>query len=422
MSHPSQPSRRDFVRLVGLGVGLAPLASCGESSSPRDAACAVLDPTSTSVLVSVWARRARGATIELRSGEAVMTAAMELSASGAGAIELDALAPGTHYELTVTTDDGVVLGPHVARTAPADADQAPLVIAVIADVDPSPEFDTDLVDHVVAAQPDLLVSLGDFPYTDNGPRAETLDVYRERHVEIRTLPKVRTLLEAAPLYAIYDDHEFRNNWDAAFVASERSRYDAAMIAWDEFFPVRDRGAEVRYRSWRWGAHAECFLLDTRRFRADNAAPDDANKTMLGAAQKQWLIDGLARSTATFKLVFTSVPLGFGTGDDHWSAFTVERDQILDAIVGVPGVLFVAADQHWFASHRHAHGVREIQVGPLARGVATPGPLEDGVVFRAARFNVGLIEISADRLVVVGLGVGGERFYEETLTAADLTPR
>src|SRR5205085_10549571 len=140
----------------------------------------------------------------------------------------------------------------------------------------------DLATHVVAAAPDLLVSIGDFPYTDNGPVAETLEAYRDRHAEIRRLPKVRAILEAAPLYAIYDDHEFRNNWDAAFVAKEPSRYAAAMTVWDEFFPIRSAVGEVRYRSWRWGANVECFLLDCRRFRSADAAPDDANKTMLGA--------------------------------------------------------------------------------------------------------------------------------------------
>jgi len=32
--------------------------------------------------------------------------------------------------------------------------------------------------------------------------------------------------------------------------------------------------------------------------------------MLGDVQRAWLIDGIKRSTATFKLVFTSVPLDF----------------------------------------------------------------------------------------------------------------
>jgi alkaline phosphatase D len=415
------PSRRDFVRLVGAGAA-STLVGCGDNLSRRDAVSAILEPTSDSLVVAVWARDARVATIELRDGDRVTTVRLELAASGSGAIDIADLTPATSYEIAITTSDGLRLGPHVVRTAPRDDDPRPVRIAVFADVDPNPEFETDLVAHVIAAQPDLLVSLGDFPYTDNGPIAETLEAYRERHAEIRALPKVRALLEAAPLRAIYDDHEFRNNWDAGFVAAEASRYAAAMTVWDEFFPVRDAAGEIRFRSWRWGANTECFLLDCRRFRSANGALDDVQKTMLGAPQRQWFLDGITRSAATFKVVFTSVPLGFGTGDDHWSTFRTERDAILDALVGISGVVFVAADQHFFAAHRHVHGVREFQIGPLARGIASPGPIEPGVVFRAESYNVGLLDITADRLVVTGLGPGGERFYEETLSPDDLTPR
>ena len=45
----------------------------------------------------------------------------------------------------------------------------PVRIAVSADIDPSPEFDSDLLAQLAAASPELFVSLGDFPYTDNGP-------------------------------------------------------------------------------------------------------------------------------------------------------------------------------------------------------------------------------------------------------------
>jgi phosphodiesterase/alkaline phosphatase D-like protein len=224
------------------------------------------------------------------------------------------------------------------------------------------------------------------------------------------------------LRAIYDDHEFRNNWDADFATAEATRYGAAMAVWDEFFPVRGATGDVRYRRWRWGAHAECFLLDCRRFRSANAAPDDAQKTMLGAAQRAWFLDAIARSTATFKLVFTSVPLDFGVGVDHWAGFTRERQLIFDALLGIPGVVFFSGDQHWLGVHRHAYGIREFQIGPLCRGIGVPGPLAPGVLLRAEQYNVGLVDVDAERLVFTAIGPGGGVLYEETLTADQLTPR
>jgi hypothetical protein len=413
-----EPTRRELLQLVGVGVaGMA--VGCGVRSPPNEA-IAVLEPDAGSFLVAVWTSQgASEATIEVRTAGILMGEATVALTDGIGTGAIDGLTADTHYEVTIVLGRQRV-GPYRVRTAPRPDDPRPVRVAISADIDPNPQFDSGMLDALVAADPELYISIGDFPYTDNGPPAVTVPQYRARHVEVRTHPPVRNLLEACGMRAIYDDHEFANNWDAGVVAAEGDRYAAAMQTWDEFFPVRAAG-EIKYRSWRWGAHLECFLLDCRRFRSANAAPDDAQKTMLGMTQRQWLIDGVTRSTAPFKLILTSVPLDFGVGDDHWATFQTERDAMFAALIGTPGVLFVSGDQHWFASHRHAFGIREMQIGPIARGIGVPGPAAPGVVFRAPRYNAGLVEIDGDRLTFSGLGADGERFYSETVTAADLTP-
>lgn len=416
----ADPSRRAFLRMVGTG-GASLALGCGDPA-PAELAAAILEPSSDALLVSVWARGAREATIELSGGGAELVRVVPIAASGTGVLDLRGLPPGTAHELTVRAGD-LRAGPYRAATAPRDDDPRPIRLAIAADVDPSAEFDSDLTGHLVDTRPELLVSLGDFPYADNGPPAVTAAEFRERHAEVRTLGKVRALLEAMPVRAIYDDHELVNDWDARTAAAEPARHAAGLAVWDEFFPLRDAAGDVRYRSWRWGAHAECFLLDCRRFRSASSDPDGPAKTMLGAAQRAWLTGALARSAATFKLVFTSVPLDFGsTGDDPWSGFPTERQAIFDAVLGIPGVVFFSADQHWFAAHRHAYGIREFQVGPLARDLRDPPPAAPGVLFRARRYNAGLVDIDGDRLTIAGLGADGARFYEETLTADELTPR
>ena len=72
-------------------------------------------------------------------------------------------------------------------------------------------------------------------------------------------------------------------------------------------------------------------------------------------------------------------------------------------------------------HRHDRGIREFQVGPLARGIGMPGAAPPGVLFRGERYNFGLVDIDGDQLTFSGVGVGGEVFYKETLGASDLTP-
>jgi len=415
--------RREWLRLVGAGA--ASLAtSCGDNLPPRPATtiAAVLEPTQDGFLVALYDEYEDRVAVEVRdaAGDMVTATIVELAPHGVAAI--DGLESASDYEVFVLQLDRAPLGPFRVRTAPTDDDPRAVRIAVSADYDPHPSFESTLIDHVLAAEPDLFVSLGDFPYCDNGP-AVVQDVagYRLRHVQARSSKALRLLHGGVGVRSIYDDHEFRNDWNPEFVAREGSRYASAIQVWDEFFPLRDVAGEVRYRSWRYGANVECFLLDCRRFRSATSDPDTALKTMLGATQRQWLQDGVRASTAAFKLIFTSVPLDYGIGFDHWKGYTTEREELLAALVGVPGVLFVSGDQHYFAAHVHSHGVREFQVGPIARGIGPFGDALPGVLFRAGRYNAGLFDIDGDELRVIGLGDDGEQFYEETFTPSDLRP-
>jgi len=413
-----EPTRRELLQLAVAAWS----AGCLREPRGRIApvTTAVLEPDHASFLVAIATpRRVAEATVEIRGRRAVRTVRAAL-VDGIAAVEITDLAPDTAYEVTVLVDAGRG-GTHRVRTAPRPDDPRPVRLAIIADVDPRPEFVSGLFDALVAEAPELIIAIGDFPYADEGTPQHSVAQYRARHAAVRGHPDVRAVLEAAGVRAIYDDHEYGNDWDRALAEADPAAYAAALRVWDEFFPLRTTG-EIRYRSWRWGANLECFLLDCRRFRGRNAAPDDAAKTMLGATQRAWLRDGVARSTATFKLILTSVPLDFGVGDDHWAAYTTERDALFAELVDVPGVVFVSGDQHWFAAHRHAYGIREMQIGPLARGLGTPGPTAPGVLFRAVRYNAGLIELDAEHLTLAGLGADGERFYSETLDVAALTPR
>ena len=88
-------------------------------------------------------------------------------------------------------------------------------------------------------------------------------------------------------------------------------------------------------------------------------------------------------------------------------------------MGTTGILFFSGDQHYFAAYSHAYGLREFQVGPLARGLGTPGRDGPGVRFREVRYNFGLLDITADTLTVQGVGPGGVVFYKETFSPEQL---
>jgi alkaline phosphatase D len=412
--------RRQFIQTTGAGVvAAAGLRGCGDNVVPRIGA--IFDVEIDRALV--WVGGAPGATVDIvaidEAGATRASAVVPLGDAGTGVVELAGLAPGQRHRVVV---DGAEAA-FSFSTAPPDDDVRPVRIAWSGDLDLDPEFASGILDTLRATEPAVFVSLGDWPYADNGPAPEDLAGYRDRHRIAREDPGTQAMLRAMSVRAIYDDHEVLNDWDAATIAALPQRHADGLRAWDEYFPVRGATADARYRRWRWGAHVECFLLDCRRYRAPKAALDDATKTMLGQAQRQWLVDGLGASTARWKLVFTTVPLDFGGTTEFWAYYATERAWLFDAIVasGITGVLFLSADQHWFASHRHAHGFRELQAGPLARGLPTPPAPVPGVLAQVADYNFGVLDIDRTAIRARCIDHTGAIRHDETLTLAELTP-
>jgi alkaline phosphatase D len=135
--------------------------------------------------------------------------------------------------------------------------------------------------------------------------------------------------------------------------------------------------------------SELFIVDTRQYRTSNRTRDGAGKTMLGAAQRQWLVDAVARSSATWKVIVSSVPFSIARGwpfGDSWArrsvlgydtGFAAERDALFRELAarGVDRVVALVADAHYgaFMTHRPLPGfeVHELIAGPLAASTKTP---------------------------------------------------
>ena len=102
-----------------------------------------------------------------------------------------------------------------------------------------------------------------------------------------------------------------------------------------------------------------FLLDGRYYRTD---PRIEHPSMLGPAQKRWLLDKLKASTGTFKVLASPVPWTFGAkpgsqrsstlgqvsgAQDTWQGFPAEREEIFGFIEKerIEGVYLISADRH-----------------------------------------------------------------------------
>ncbi|MFE4837518.1 alkaline phosphatase D family protein [Arthrobacter sp. NPDC056691] len=193
-------------------------------------------------------------------------------------------------------------------------------------------------------QPDLVLHLGDYQYEykkgsyvtgggnvrdHEGPETVTLENYRQRHAQYKADADLQAAHAAAPWLVVWDDHEVDNNWadevpenaDPAQLndtaANFRKRRAAAFQAYYENMPLRapsmPSGADMKiYRTVQWGQLANFHMMDTRQYRDDQLAGDGWRKnvqerlaedrTITGAQQEQWLLDGFRKSKARWDLL------------------------------------------------------------------------------------------------------------------------
>ena len=161
------------------------------------------------------------------------------------------------------------------------------------------------------------------------------------------------------------------------------RADAYRAFW-EHLPLRraqrPQGPDMLlHRRLAFGDLVDVHLLDTRRFRSDQdpAHPRDPSRTLLGAEQRAWLWDGLARPGGRWNVLaqqvfFAPRDLAPGSGvaldEDSWDDCAVERDALRDRLVAArtPNPVILTGDVH---AH-HACDVLADFTDPDSRPVAT----------------------------------------------------
>ncbi len=278
---------------------------------------------------------------------------------------------------------------------------------------------------MLAADPDVFLHSGDRIYADNpiSPEiqlddgtiwknlvtpakakvAETLEDFRGNFAYNLLDEHVRRFHATVPMIAQWDDHEVHNNWYPGQVLDD-PRYgerrvavlaERARQAIREYTPMR--GPNI-HRSLRYGP-LEIFVLDARTFRGPNGANrEEAPVPVLGAAQLSWLHRALAASTATWKVIACTMPLGlvipdpvgqegFSNGGGPPLGRELEMAGILRFIKEqrIANVLWLTADVHYAAAH-HYDPKRarftdfmpfwELVAGPLHAGTFGPSDLDE----------------------------------------------
>ena len=116
---------------------------------------------------------------------------------------------------------------------------------------------TSIFMEMASRKPDLVLFLGDFPYTRRGEKKEV----RDGNKRLRSIVGFRELTASTPTYGIYDDHDFGpNDCDGT-----HANADEALAAFKEYWPNPSYALPDNkgiYCSFVVG-DVEFFLLDGR---------------------------------------------------------------------------------------------------------------------------------------------------------------
>ncbi len=243
---------------------------------------------------------------------------------------------------------------------------------------------------MVAAQPDLVVQLGDYIYensyaqfpkvrTFDTPEPTDLDGYRRRHAIYKSDPDLREAHRLAPWVVTWDDHEVENDYadlanlkalDPVVFARRRA---AAYQAYFEHLPVRPSlwtrpdGPRL-YRRLAWGDLVSMPVLDGRQYRSVQACnppgqsgnrprrdcPDlaAADRTMLGAAQEAWLDETLRAEHGRWTLlaqqtVVAPIETPEGVMSDQWDGYAAARERLMRSLArpSVRNAVVLSGDIH-----------------------------------------------------------------------------
>ncbi|PTH84563.1 alkaline phosphatase [Streptomyces sp. A244] len=228
--------------------------------------------------------------------------------------------------------------------------------------------------------------------------ATTLADYRLRYALYKSDPDLQAAHAQHPFVVTWDDHETENNYAGAYDEKGSApeeflvRRAAAYRAYWENQPLRaeqlPNGPDARlYRRLTWGSLAQFDILDTRQYRSDQAysdrphAPgaesDDPARTLTGADQERWLLDGWQKSNALWHVLPQQVCFSQRKFDlteparvsmDAWDGYRASRDRVMAGAkaAGVSNLMVLTGDVHV----GYAFDIKENFDDPASKTVGT----------------------------------------------------
>jgi alkaline phosphatase D len=400
----SDPSRRTFLSLTGAAMALAfttnladpwTARSRGGDGYPFQLGVASGDPLPDSVIL--WTRLAvrpleplggmpygrikvdweiaedRAFTRRARHGSAWATPEYGHSVH----VDVRGLRPGREYFYRFRTG-GEISPVGRTKTAPAARSSPERLLMAFASCASWPDGFYTAYRHLANENADVILHLGDYIYeygiaasggTRNTPvpdqlrvQCDTLDRYRIQYGLYKSDPDLQAAHRSAPWIVTWDDHEVLDNWaGSAGPGGEVTPEDFLVIrangfrAYWENLPMRlprpVDGPDARiYRRFTFGDLAEFNVLDTRQYRDDQACGDGPRydcaerlgpaRTMLGAEQEKWLLDGLGATGARWNVLAQQIPMCRLDDDpapaqrlsmDMWDGYGAAKERVINGM-------------------------------------------------------------------------------------------
>jgi alkaline phosphatase D len=311
------------------------------------------------------------------------------------------------------------------ETAPRPTANATIEFAFSGDADATPKVGTrgpffnrfQVYRRMMLERNDFNLNFGDTIYSDSNrilgvtPTARTVSQKWGKYRTNLAQPPLAQLRTSTGVYSHIDDHEVLNDFSIPEVG--RTIYNAGIKAFRDYAPVTYTSRDGLYRTFRWGRNVELFLPDERSFRSAKASaggvcnnpqtgtPDEAptapqdkrnlfaaiypplaqpvsqackdainnpNQTFFGQRQFAVLTQAIQRSTATWKIVMTELPVSqiYYRPYDRIEGYAAERQRFLEAIRNVRNLVFLTTDVH-------AVAIGDVRFQTLEPG----GPIDTG---------------------------------------------
>ena len=257
------------------------------------------------------------------------------------------------------------------RTAPDKAETVPVTFTSSScqyfwDFD-DPERGFRIYDAMMMVQPEFHCHTGDYIYYDKpGPMARRVELARHKWHANNAWPGLREFYAYTPIYLQKDDHDmlFNDVYPEMKPFGDLSFKDGLKL-WYEQVPVEGKP----YRTFRWGKDLQLWLVEGREFRTANHEPDGPEKSIWGKEQKDWFVETVRNSDATFKVLLSPTPVvgpdrSLGKNDNHANKAYETEGKWLRSFLGEQNVFVINGDRHWqYVSRDSITGVLEFSQGP-----------------------------------------------------------